>query len=146
MKIEITPYHMITFIYMGFAHLPDGKISKEESKEIEQKVARWMKVSYKNINTYNDVVSQTSEWYNSMPDEEKISTLLNMAATLHKQEFMTEEHCKDLMSDIRDIAVADGRFGEKEKHLHDMVAKEFGINVLTAQEPKKRKSIGFKKS
>lgn len=146
MKIEITPYHMITFIYMGFAHLPDGEITKEESDEIEQKVARWMKVSYKNINAYNDVVSQTSEWYNSMPDEEKVSTLLNMAATLRKQEFMTEEHCKDLMSDLRDIAVADGRFGEKEKQLHDMVAKEFGINVLTAQEPKKRKSIGFKKS
>lgn len=145
MKMELTPYHMITFIYMGFAHLPDGKISKQESDEIEQKVARWMKVSYKNINTYNDVVSQTTEWYNSMPDEEKITTLLKLAATLHKQEFMTVEYCKDLMSDIRDIAVADGRFAEKEKQLHDMVAKELGINVLTAQAPAKKKSIGFKK-
>lgn len=146
MEIELTPYHMITFIYMGFAHLPDAKISKEESDEIEQKVARWMNVSYKNINNYNDVISQTSSWYNDLSDEERVGTLLKMAATLHKQEFMTDENRKDLMSDIRDIAVADGRFGEKEKQLHDMVAKEFGINVLTAEEPNKRKSIGFKKS
>ena len=34
------------------------------------------------------------------------------------------------LSDLRDIAAADGRLNSNEKHLHDKIAKELGINVI----------------
>jgi len=37
---------------------------------------------------------------------------------------------KMFLSDLRDIAAADGRLNSNEKHLHDKIAKELGINVI----------------
>ena len=46
------------------------------------------------------------------------------------------------MSNIRDIAIADGRFNSDEIQLHYRIAKELGINMITIDK-NTRKKLGY---
>jgi len=65
-----------------------------------------------------------------------------VAKAINQIEELTLENKKTFLSDIRDIAVVDGRFNETEKHMHDIIARELGINEMTTDKDIKKK-IGF---
>ena len=73
---------------------------------------------------------------------EKLANVLKVAKSINLIEGFTIENKKTFLSDIRDIAVADGRFSQDEKNMHDMIAKELGINIMTTDKDIQKK-IGF---
>ncbi len=141
---RITPFHLINFLYIGFAHLTDGQITDKEYAEIQKSSAKWFKVDYSNISLFNQILEETTQWYNSIEsDNEKYQTLLEIATQLGSLKELTKENKKDLLSNLRDIAVADGRFGDNEKRMHDVLGKNLGINIMTSDSQDKGRKIGF---
>jgi tellurite resistance protein len=141
-KNQLTSYHLFCFVYIGFADLSNQKITKNVIEEIERKVAQWMRVNPTNIVEFNRILEETYTWYNSLSDVDQLTTVLEVAKAINQIEELTLENKKTFLSDIRDIAVVDGRFNETEKHMHDIIARELGINVMTTDKDIKKK-IGF---
>lgn len=139
---NLTSYHLFCFVYIGFAHLTSENISQETIEEIERKVATWMNVSPSNIVEFNKILHETSDWYNRLKAEDKLETVLTVAKSIKAIEGFTLENRKAFLSDIRDIAVADGRFSSEEKHMHDIIGKELGINIMTSDKTIQKK-IGY---
>lgn len=137
-----TPHHLFCFVYIGFAHLSNDTMTEEIVDEIERKIASWMNVNPNNIVEFNRVLHETYDWYNNLKREEKLANVLKVAKSINEIKGFNTENKKTFLSDIRDIAVADGRFSEDEKNMHDMIAKELGINIMTTDKNIQKK-IGF---
>ena len=90
----------------------------------------------KNLKLY---INELSLW---IKENERLESVLEIARRINGIEGFTLENKKTFLSDIRDIAVADGRFNSDEKHLHDRIAKELGINMMTIDK-NIRKKLGY---
>lgn len=141
-KNQPTPHHLFCFVYIGFAQLSNDTITEVMIEEIERKIAAWMNVSPTNIIEFNQVIHETYDWYNSLKSDEKLEAVLKVAKSINEISGFNVENKKTFLSDIRDIAVADGSFSEDEKNMHDMIAKELGINIMTTDKDIQKK-IGF---
>ena len=139
---QITSYHLFCFVYLGFADLSNENLNENIIEEIERKVALWMDVNPGNVVEFNRILHETSEWYHSLKNEERLETVLKIAKSIKNIEGFTMENRKSFLSDIRDIAVADGRFSATEKQIHDIIGRELGINIMTTDKNTKKK-LGF---
>tara|TARA_Y100000766_G_C18800870_1_gene552975 strand:- start:156 stop:587 length:432 start_codon:yes stop_codon:yes gene_type:complete len=137
-----TPYHLFCFVYLGFAQLSNKDFIEKEIEEIQKKIAIWMDVNPSNIIEFKKIMDETINWYQGIRESEKLESVLEIARHINKIKSFTLENKKTFLSDIRDIAVADGRFNSEEKHLHDRIAKELGINMMTI-EKNRRKKLGY---
>ena len=137
-----SPYHLFCFVYLGFAQLSNKDIIENEIDEIQKKIAIWMDVNPSNIIEFNKIMDETINWYQGIRESEKLESVLEIARQINEIKGFTLENKKTFLSDIRDIAVADGRFNSEEKHLHDRIAKELGINMMTI-EKNRRKKLGY---
>ena len=90
-----------------------------------------MNLNLSNILEFKKIMDETINWYHSIQENERLEYVLEIARRINGIEGFIFENKKTFLSDIRDIAVADGRFKSNEKHLHDRIAKELGINVMT---------------
>ena len=137
-----TPYHLFCFVYLGFAQLSNKDFIEKEIEEIQKKIAIWMDVNPYNIIEFKKIMDETINWYQSIKENERLESVLEIARSMNAIESFTLENKKTFLSDIRDIAVADGRFNSDEKHLHDRIAKELGINMMTIDK-NTRKKLGY---
>ena len=137
-----TPYHLFCFVYLGFAQLSNKDFIEKEIEEIQKKIAIWMDVNPSNIIEFKKIMDETINWYQGIRESEKLNSVLEIARQINEIKGFTLENKKTFLSDIRDIAVADGRFNSEEKHLHDRIAKELGINMMTI-EKNTRKKLGY---
>ena len=137
-----TPYHLFCFVYLGFAQLSNKDYIEKEIEEIQKKIAIWMDVNPSNIIEFKKIIDETINWYQGIRESEKLESVLEIARHINEIKSFTLENKKTFLSDIRDIAVADGRFNSEEKHLHDRIAKELGINMMTI-EKNRRKKLGY---
>ena len=137
-----TPYHLFCFVYLGFAQLSNKDFIEKEIEEIQKKIAIWMDVNPSNIIEFKKIMDETINWYQSIKENKRLESVLEIARRINGIEGFTLENKKTFLSDIRDIAVADGRFNSDEKHLHDRIAKELGINMMTI-EKNRRKKLGY---
>lgn len=137
-----TPYHLFCFVYLGFAQLSNKDFIEKEIDEIQKKIAIWMNLNPSNILEFNKIMDETIKWYQSIKENERLESVLEIARSMNAIESFTLENKKTFLSDIRDIAVADGRFNSDEKHLHDRIAKELGINMMTIDK-NTRKKLGY---
>ena len=137
-----TPYHLFCFVYLGFAQLSNNDFIEKEIEEIQKKIAIWMDVNPSNIIEFKKIMDETINWYQGIRESEKLESVLEIARHINEIKSFTLENKKTFLSDIRDIAVADGRFNSEEKHLHDRIAKELGINMMTI-EKNRRKKLGY---
>ena len=137
-----TPYHLFCFVYLGFAQLSNKDFIEKEIEEIQKKIAIWMDVNPSNIIEFKKIMDETINWYQGIRESEKLESVLEIARHINEIKSFTLENKKTFLSDIRDIAVADGRFNSDEKHLHDRIAKELGINIMTI-EKNTRKKLGY---
>lgn len=101
-----------------------------------------MNLNPSNILEFNKIMDETINWYHSIKENERLESVLGIARSINAIKGFTLENKKTFLSDIRDIAVADGRFNSDEKHLHDRIAKELGINMMTI-EKNMRKKLGY---
>ena len=139
---QASPFHLFCFVYIGFANLSNQKLEEEDMNEIQRKIAIWMNVNFSNVVEFNLILHQSSEWYNHIKQEEKLNSLLEVVRSIRELEGLNLEDLKSFLSDIRDIAIANGRFNEDEKQLHDKIARELGINVMTSDKSFKKK-LGY---
>ena len=137
-----SPYHLFCFVYLGFAQLSNKDFLEKEIDEIQKKIAIWMNLNPSNILEFNKIMDETIKWYQSIKENERLESVLEIARSMNAIESFTLENKKTFLSDIRDIAVADGRFNSDEKHLHDRIAKELGINMMTIDK-NTRKKLGY---
>jgi len=137
-----TTYHLFCFVYLGFAQISNKDFIEKEIKEIQKKIALWMDVNPSNILEFNRIMNETINWYQSIKENKKLESVLEIARHINAIKDFTLENKKTFLSDIRDIAVADGRFNSDEKHLHDRIAKELGINMMTIDK-NTRKKLGY---
>lgn len=137
-----TPYHLFCFVYLGFAQMSNIDFIEKEIEEIQKKIAIWMDVNPSNIIEFKKIIDETINWYQSIKENERLESVLEIARRINGIEGFTLENKKTFLSDIRDIAVADGRFNSDEKHLHDRIAKELGINMMTIDK-NTRKKLGY---
>ena len=137
-----TPYHLFCFVYLGFAQLSNKDFIEKEIEEIQKKIAIWMDVNPSNIIEFKKIMDETINWYQSIKENERLKSVLEIARRINGIEGFTLENKKTFLSDIRDISVADGRFNSDEKHLHDKIAKELGINMMTIDK-NIRKKLGY---
>ena len=137
-----TPYHLFCFVYLGFAQLSNKDFIEKEIDEIQKKIAVWMNLNPSNILEFSKIMDETINWYQSIKENERLESLLKIARSMNAIESFTLENKKTFLSDIRDIALADGRFNSDEKNLHDIIAKELGINMMTIDK-NTRKKIGY---
>ena len=101
-----------------------------------------MNLNPSNILEFNKIMDETINWYQNIKENERLEYVLEIARSMNAIEGFTLENKKTFLSDIRDIAVADGRFNSDEKHLHDRIAKELGINMMTIDK-NTRKKLGY---
>ena len=137
-----TTYHLFCFVYLGFAQISNKDFIEKEIKEIQKKIALWMDVNPSNILEFNRIMNETINWYQSIKENKKLESVVEIARRINGIEGFKLENKKTFLSDIRDIAVADGRFNSDEKHLHDRIAKELGINMMTIDK-NTRKKLGY---
>ena len=96
-----------------------------------KKITIWMNINPFNILEFNKIMDETINWYESIKENQRLESLLEIARRINGIEGFKLKKIKKFLSNIRDIAVADSRFNSDEKHLHDRIAKELGINVMT---------------
>tara|TARA_Y100000991_G_C21802588_1_gene276063 strand:+ start:274 stop:537 length:264 start_codon:yes stop_codon:yes gene_type:complete len=87
-------------------------------------------------------MDETINWYQSIKENERLESVLEIARSMNAIVSFTLENKKTFLSDIRDITVTDGRFNSDEKHLHDRILKEIGINMMTIDK-NTRKKLGY---
>ncbi|MCT4665843.1 MAG: hypothetical protein N4A45_11480 [Flavobacteriales bacterium] len=144
MQQEVSVYHYLFVLYLGYAHLTDRKVTEEEGAEIQKKAAKWFKVDFNNIHVFNKIMMESTNWYNSLKtDEEKYQLLMQVSEGLGKVQDLDLNTRKDILSDLRDIAVTDGRFSDSEKQLHDLIGKNLGINIMTTDDKETNRKLGF---
>ena len=105
-----SPYHLFCFVYLGFAQLSNKDFLEKEIDEIQKKIAIWMNLNPSNILEFNKIMDETIKWYQSIKENERLESVLEIARSMNAIESFTLENKKTFLSDIRDIAVADGRF------------------------------------
>jgi len=101
-----------------------------------------MNLNPSNILEFNKIMDETINWYQSIQENERLESVIEIARHINGIEGFTFENKKTFLSDIRDIAVADGRFNSNEKHLHNKIAKELDINVMSIDKDT-RKKLGY---
>ena len=139
---QASPFHLFCFVYIGFSNLSNQKLEEKDMNEIQRKIAIWMNVNFSNVVEFNLILHQSSEWYNHIKQQEKLNSLLEVTRSIRELKELNQEDLKSFLSDIRDIAIANGRFNEDEKQLHDKIARELGINVMTSDKSFKKK-LGY---
>lgn len=135
---------MIAYLFIGFAKLSNDKLPFEEEVEIKRKMARWMDLSYKNVEQYELVMKESLEWFNETPVDSRKDTLIEVAKLITLDEFIDREALSRILSELRDISVSDGKFEKGEKILHDKIAEVFGFQITTTDQPDEIKHVGFK--
>ncbi|MBD79419.1 MAG: hypothetical protein CL840_10900 [Crocinitomicaceae bacterium] len=129
-----TILHLIAFLYIGFAKLSNNEIPIEEEMAIKRKIAEWLDLSYKNVDQYEMVMRETLEWFNSVDEKIKEDQLMAVAGQIAGNENMDIVNIKRVLSEIRDIAVSNGKFDRGEKKLHDKIAAVMGVSIVTVDE------------
>jgi len=136
-------YHLLAFIYIAFAKESNGRLADAEEREIKTIIARWMKVNYRNINDYESVMAQSLEWFNSIDDKKRKNELVKVMTKLANTDGVDLEMKKQILSEIRDISISDGKYDKCERDFHDQLALTFGFDIDSSYNGTKP-SIGFK--
>lgn len=124
-------YHLLTFLYIGFAKLSNNEITLAQEMSIKRKIAEWLDLSYRNVEQYEMIMRESLQWFNSYPEDEQKTYLLIIANQIANTDTIDEIVIKKVLSEIRDIAVSNGVFQQEEKMLHDELAKIMGVNIKT---------------
>ncbi len=124
-------FHLLTFLYIGFAKLSNNDILLAQEMSIKRKIAEWLDLSYRNVDQYEMIMRESLQWFNSIEEDQQKEHLLLIANQIATTDTIDEIVIKKVLSEIRDISVSTGKFVQSEKMLHDELAKTMGINIRT---------------
>ena len=128
--------HCMTFMYVAFAHLTDGKVEKSEWKNIGQKVWGWIDTLEMDVTgdgklDGDDIVALVFDcvvpFYDSMNTDMKIEEFVRIQCLLTSQDWWTDDMSTMMLKDMKNLAMADGDFCEGEEKWLEIMAKGFGV-------------------
>lgn len=126
-----TFYHLLTFLYIGYAKLSTGDIPLKQEMSIKRKIAEWLDLSYRNVDQYEIVMKESLHCFNSIDEKDQKEQLVLIANQIANTENVDEIVVRKVLSEIRDIALSTGIFEQGEKVLHDELAAAMGISMKT---------------
>ncbi|MGB0403881.1 MAG: hypothetical protein ACPGEG_07265 [Salibacteraceae bacterium] len=129
-----TFFHLLTFLYIGYAKISNSDIPLEQEMSIKRKIAQWLDLSFRNVDQYEMIMKESLAWFNSVPEKQQKAHLLMVANKISKVDDVDDIVIKKVLSEIRDIAVSNGLFQQSEKILHDELAKVMGVNIKTVDD------------
>jgi hypothetical protein len=115
--------HVICFIYLYFAHVSDGDISKEEEDVIFLKLKTWMGGS---TDYTFEVFKEAYEWYASGVYEENTAHVKYYSKNLKEMGGLSDEQISIICAELMEIANADGNISEEEMGLAIEISKDLG--------------------
>ncbi len=144
-----TFYHLLTFLYIGFAKVSNNEIPLIQEFSIKRKIAEWLDLSFRNVDQYEIIMRESLEWFNGIDEKEQRAHVLLIAQQIAGTDTVDEIVVRKVLSEIRDIAVSTGLFDQSEKLLHDEIAAAMGISIKTIDDhcgplgslPKKAEAI-----
>jgi tellurite resistance protein len=117
---NLNVFHVLSLVYISFAHQSDGDFSDSERATIITKVGEWMGDDATRSQIDN-TIDEAIDWYNSIPGEKDAdgnsARILEMVKYIYvlKEAFTDVNTRRAVFADVVAIAEADGRFTEVEK-------------------------------
>ena len=104
-----------------------------------------------------NIINETLKWSQASikSSNDQIGAMISMVEFLKSQTDFTIDRREYLLMDIRNIARSDGKFLEKQKKWHDMLANILGLEIRISQascddidgavKKVERRKIGFRR-
>jgi uncharacterized tellurite resistance protein B-like protein len=128
-NIQLTPYHILGFIYIAFAHQTDGEFSHEEQRVVWQKVKQLIGDALP-YSEFTKLMDEVTRVYKLKMNEHNIEDIvMELAEQLLEHEWFTKHNGSTCLHDLKDIALADSSFHEKEKRWIAQLANIWGVNA-----------------
>jgi len=129
--------HDITLLYVSFAQLTDGKTTPEEIAKIAEHAFTWMdaleldltgdgKVDADDLNKL--IFADVIPYFNAMDNDSRLLSIVETATMLQSQEWWNDEVSVGFLDQIKDIALADGKYHENEKKWIQSLAEIFDVD------------------
>lgn len=114
---ELNVFHVLSFVYLSFAHQTDGELADSERTTITTKVGEWMGDDATR-GQINSVIDEAIDWYNSIPgpsgeENPRIDEMVKYIDVL-KGYFEDVKNRRAIYADVEAIVHADGTVSEVE--------------------------------
>jgi len=119
---ELRLEHVLVFCYLYFSKESDGTVSASECEMIKSKVGEWMGANC----TVEEAFRDSETWFLSCNLEERKQALRYFLARFREQ--LSEMHRKAILSDLYQVACADGVITSSEATLLNTLAIELDVD------------------
>jgi hypothetical protein len=130
-NIQLTPAHILGFIYIAFAHQTDGQFLPEEQKLIWQKLRNQIKNEMTHLQ-FTQMMDEMMRIYKlKMNDDNIFDIVTELAEQLTELEWLTHARKLECLKDLKEIGVADKKYIEAEKMWIYAIGKIWQVNRST---------------
>lgn len=114
--------HVLVFCYLYFSKESDGEVAKSECVVIKSKVGEWMGANCE----VEDAFRESETWFLSCNLEERTQALRYFLARFRER--LSSMHRKAILSDLYQVACADGIITSSEAALLNTLAIELDVD------------------
>lgn len=130
-NIELTPLHILGFIYIAFAHQTDGEFTHDEQKIVWQKLKSQIDNEIPYVQFTHLMDDMTRLYKLKMNDDNIVEVVMELAAELVEMEWFVKSRRLSCLKDLKAIALADDKFMESEKKWINRFSTIWQINRRT---------------
>ena len=126
--IKLTSTHYFGFLYVAFAHLTDGKYTREEQLTIWKIVTKWSKTEITK-GEFGRIMDDVMNWYKQKMNEEDFEDeVFDIARRINEYDWFNHEEKIESLKDLKTIALADNNYIKNEKLWVRKIAKIWEID------------------
>lgn len=114
--------HVLVFCYLYFSKESDGEVAESECVVIKSKVGEWMGANCE----VEDAFRESETWFLSCNLEERTQALRYFLARFRER--LSSMHRKAILSDLYQVACADGIITSSEAALLNTLAIELDVD------------------
>ena len=127
--IKLTSTHYFGFLYLAFAHLTDGKYTREEQLTIWKLIKKWTGSDITK-GEFAHVMDEVMEWYKRTMNQEGFEKeVFDIARRINEYVWFDKEKRIESLKDLKIIALADNRYIENEKIWIKTIAQIWKIDL-----------------
>ena len=113
--------HDLALLYLGLAYGADGELNEAETREIAGKLREWQ--PDKDPKLIDHVLREaTLSYMNGASDERLVEVVVSL------KDLLDDEVRTSILSDLNDIAMADGAVDPNESRFVDHLAEMWDVN------------------
>ncbi len=127
--INLTSTHYFGFLYLAFAHLTDGKYTREEQLTIWKLITKWTG-SQITKGEFARVMDDVMDWYKRTVNQEDFEEeVFDIARRINEYIWFDKEKRIESLKDLKTIALADNRYIKNEKIWIKKIAQIWEIDL-----------------